>query len=60
MLAEQETDYAFKDELIRNYINLIIHEAVKMQPSETQFKAKKCGRTYYCCISGTAGTAVSY
>ena len=38
MLAEQEADYAFKDELIRNYINLIIHEAVKMQPSETQSK----------------------
>src|SRR3954465_15987586 len=36
MLAEQESDYAFKDEAIRNYINLIIHEAVKMQPSETQ------------------------
>jgi AraC family transcriptional regulator, transcriptional activator of pobA len=38
MLAEQENDYAFKDELIRNYINLIIHEAVKLQPSETQSK----------------------
>jgi AraC-like DNA-binding protein len=34
MLTEQSTDYAFKDELIRNYIHLIIHEAVKMQPSE--------------------------
>jgi AraC family transcriptional activator of pobA len=38
MLAEQENDYAFKDELIRNYINLIIHEAVKMQPSINQSK----------------------
>ncbi|MGB8191678.1 MAG: helix-turn-helix transcriptional regulator [Chitinophagaceae bacterium] len=38
MLAEQEADYAFKDELIRNYINLIIHEAVKLQPTETQSK----------------------
>jgi AraC-like DNA-binding protein len=34
MLTEQSTDYVFKDEVIRNYINLIIHEAVKMQPSE--------------------------
>lgn len=34
MIAEQDADYAFKDELIRNYINLIIHEALKMQPSE--------------------------
>ena len=38
MLAEQEATYAYKDELIRNYINLIIHEAVKMQPSEAQSK----------------------
>lgn len=34
MIAEQETDYAFKNELIRNYIHLLIHEALKMQPSE--------------------------
>jgi len=32
MIAEQDTDYAYKDEIIRNYINLIIHEALKMQP----------------------------
>src|SRR3954469_22098208 len=38
MLAEQEVDYAFKDEVIRNYINLIIHEAVKMQPTVNQSK----------------------
>jgi AraC-like DNA-binding protein len=35
MIAEQGTDYAFKDELIRNYISLIIHEALKMQPPES-------------------------
>lgn len=34
MIEEQENDYAFKDELIRNYISLIIHEALKLQPSE--------------------------
>ncbi|MCV9928676.1 helix-turn-helix domain-containing protein [Flavobacterium sp. LS1R49] len=34
MITEQQTDYAYKDDLIRNYINLIIHEALKMQPSE--------------------------
>jgi AraC family transcriptional regulator, transcriptional activator of pobA len=33
MIAEQSTDYAFKDDLIRNYINLIIHEALKLQPA---------------------------
>jgi AraC family transcriptional activator of pobA len=35
MMAEQGTSYAFKDDLIRNYINLIIHEALKLQPAET-------------------------
>lgn len=35
MIEEQQTDYAHKDDLIRNYINLIIHEALKLQPSDT-------------------------
>jgi AraC-like DNA-binding protein len=34
MIDEHQTDYAYKDDLIRNYINLIIHEALKLQPSE--------------------------
>ena len=34
MIEEQQTDYSFKDDLIRNYILLIIHEALKMQPSD--------------------------
>jgi len=34
MIEEQDSDYQYKDEIIRNYINLIIHEALKMQPSE--------------------------
>jgi AraC-like DNA-binding protein len=34
MIDEQSSDYAYKDDLIRNYINLIIHEALKLQPSE--------------------------
>ena len=34
MIEEQKSDYTFKDDLIRNYINLIIHEALKLQPSE--------------------------
>jgi AraC-like DNA-binding protein len=40
MIAEQGTDYPYKDEIIRNYINLIIHEALKMQPSESYSKQK--------------------
>jgi AraC-like DNA-binding protein len=34
MIEEQKSDYPFKDDLIRNYINLILHEAMKLQPSE--------------------------
>lgn len=34
MIAEQSTNYAFKGDLIRNYVNLIIHEALKLQPAE--------------------------
>jgi len=34
MIEEQKSDYIYKDDLIRNYINLIIHEALKLQPSE--------------------------
>jgi AraC-like DNA-binding protein len=40
MIDEQHTDYAYKDDLIRNYINLIIHEALKMQPSENYHQHK--------------------
>ncbi|NJB84267.1 AraC-like DNA-binding protein [Lewinella marina] len=32
MIDEQETDYPYKDELIRNYIQLIVHEALKLHP----------------------------
>ncbi|WP_026969791.1 helix-turn-helix domain-containing protein [Algoriphagus terrigena] len=34
MIEEQESEYTYKDDLIRNYIQLIIHEAMKMQPSD--------------------------
>jgi len=40
MIAEQETDYPYKDELIRNYISLIIHEALKLQPSADNHSQK--------------------
>jgi AraC family transcriptional activator of pobA len=40
MLEEQGTDYVYKNDLIRNYLNLIIHEALKMQPAENFFKHK--------------------
>lgn len=34
MIVEQQTSYTYKDDVIRNYINLIIHEALKLQPLE--------------------------
>lgn len=34
MIEEQKTDYTYKDDLLRNYLHLIIHEALKLQPSE--------------------------
>jgi AraC-like DNA-binding protein len=40
MIEEQQIDYTFKDELIRSYISLVIHEALKMQPSENYDKRK--------------------
>ncbi|MDQ6478074.1 helix-turn-helix domain-containing protein [Dyadobacter sp. LHD-138] len=40
ILQEQDADYVYKDELVRNYINLIIHEALKLQPSGNFFKHK--------------------
>jgi AraC family transcriptional activator of pobA len=34
MIEEQHGDYVNKADLIRNYIHLILHEAMKLQPSE--------------------------
>ncbi|MCF1192224.1 helix-turn-helix domain-containing protein [Mangrovimonas sp. AS39] len=34
MMEEQEGEYAFKDDLMRNYIQLMLHEAMKMEPSD--------------------------
>ncbi|GAB2698956.1 response regulator transcription factor [Mucilaginibacter koreensis] len=34
MIEEQQTNYVYRDDLIRNYMHLIMHEAMKMQPSE--------------------------
>ena len=44
MLVEQDSAYAFKDELIRNYLSLIIHEALKMQPPESSPKDKNAAQ----------------
>lgn len=40
MQLEIETEYPYKYDLLRNYVGLIIHEALKMQPSTAYFKHK--------------------
>lgn len=35
MITEMETAYVFKFELIRNYVNLLIHEAMKIEPAHS-------------------------
>jgi AraC family transcriptional regulator, transcriptional activator of pobA len=40
MIEEQSGDYLNKAEVIRNQINLILHEANKLQPSENYFHKK--------------------
>lgn len=40
MIAEYKNEYAFKDDLMRSYMNLIIHESLKMNPTENYFKLK--------------------
>ncbi|HEY4327174.1 MAG TPA: helix-turn-helix transcriptional regulator [Mucilaginibacter sp.] len=38
MIDEIDRDYIHKYDLLRNYVNLIIHEALKMQPNTHYFK----------------------
>ena len=40
MIEEQQSDYKHKDDLIRDYINLILHESLKLEPSQN-FDQKK-------------------
>jgi len=35
MMAEIESEYTHKYDVLRNYLHLVIHEAMKMQPAET-------------------------
>ncbi|MEJ6980000.1 helix-turn-helix domain-containing protein [Pedobacter sp. P351] len=39
MLKEFHSSYAHKYDLLRNYLSLILHEAMKMQPADTYFKS---------------------
>ena len=40
MIDTYNTDYLYKEDLLRNYINLIIHEALQMKPSDSYTKHK--------------------
>ncbi|RZJ87665.1 MAG: AraC family transcriptional regulator, partial [Hymenobacter sp.] len=40
MLAEQAGDYPFKGDLIRTYVQLLIHEALHLQPADALFQPK--------------------
>jgi AraC family transcriptional activator of pobA len=37
MLQEFDSEYTYRYELLRNHLNLIIHEAIKMQPAIAYF-----------------------
>ena len=60
MIEEQKADYSFKDDLMRNYINLIIHEALKTATFRKLPPAKECRRPHYFRIPGTAGKTIPY
>ncbi|MCX7928951.1 MAG: helix-turn-helix domain-containing protein [Patescibacteria group bacterium] len=34
MIMEQDSEYEFKDELLRNYIQILIHEALRIEPAK--------------------------
>ncbi|HTI91429.1 MAG TPA: helix-turn-helix transcriptional regulator [Puia sp.] len=38
MLREWDTDYVYKFDLLRNHVHLLLHEAMKIQPSASYFK----------------------
>ncbi|HEY9046527.1 MAG TPA: helix-turn-helix transcriptional regulator [Ohtaekwangia sp.] len=37
MLSERDSEYIYKYDLLRNYVNLIIHEALKFRPADSCF-----------------------
>ena len=38
MLAEVGSEYKYKYDLLRNYVSLVVHEALKMKPADSYFK----------------------
>jgi AraC family transcriptional regulator, transcriptional activator of pobA len=44
MLSERDSEYIYKYDLLRNYVNLIIHEALKFRPSDIHHHASASSR----------------
>ena len=44
MISETESDYNYKNEVLSNYVQLIIHEALRMQPSEDHSPHKNAAK----------------
>jgi len=44
ILSSMETDYRYKFEEIRNYVNLLIHQGLKLQPLKAHTEAKGSAR----------------
>jgi AraC family transcriptional activator of pobA len=38
IIVELESEYAYKHDLVRNYINLLIHEGLKMEPALSAYR----------------------
>ena len=38
MIAEMASDYIYKYDVLRNYVHLVIHEALRLQPATDHFK----------------------
>jgi len=44
MMSLKEDDYPFKDDLLQNYVMLLIHEALKMQPRDAGSKSPNASK----------------
>ncbi|MDO7886931.1 hypothetical protein [Hymenobacter cheonanensis] len=51
MLAEQQSAYRFKDELLRSYLNLVLHEATRLCQPAVKYRFR-----YYCQQPETGST----
>lgn len=43
LLQEMESSYVYRQEVVRNYLNLVLHEALKLQPQATYYRHPNAG-----------------